>query len=328
MKFLSGLCLLFAGSISLAQTPIDEEQAVLIGGIRQYMTIRGDDNSLPLLLFLHGGPGGSVMHYADKFTQKLQRHFVVIQWDQRETGKTLGLNPSPVPLTLSLFQTDTREVIQSLLSRFKRPKLYLAAHSWGTALGFHIAGQYPELLYAYIPIGAMIDQLESERIALRMMREKALKNNNQTELKELALVNVPFATGEQLYYHRKWLIDLTGGHKKLSRAFVENWAATWLRLFNEASKENLFESRPAIGCPVYFFAGRKDYQTNSSIVERYYSEVVAARKSLLWFESSGHSIPSSEPDRMQQLIIEKILPETFTIRKAKALAGQSAAHEQ
>ncbi|MGC1241050.1 MAG: alpha/beta hydrolase [Chryseosolibacter sp.] len=316
MKSLFLISFYLTGAIALAQHPIDREETVLIGGIRQYITIQGKDSSLPLLLFLHGGPGGSVMNYAGNFTDKLQKHFVVIQWDQRETGRTRQLNASTVPLTYAVFQQDTHALIQMLLKRFHREKLYLAGHSWGTALGFHIARDYPALLYAYMPIGPMINQRESERIALGIMKEKALKTGNQTEMEELATVRIPFETGKQLYYHRKWLLDFAGSKRNLSQRYVEDWSATWLKVFNEASGDNLIESLPAIGCPVYFFVGRKDYQTNSKITETYYTALQAPKKALFWFELSGHSIPSSEPDRLQDLIIEKILPQTFIIQKA------------
>jgi pimeloyl-ACP methyl ester carboxylesterase len=323
MKIFLLFIVFFAGTVCLAQTSVDRQETILIGGIKQYITIKGKDASLPLLLFLHGGPGGSVMHYADNFTGKLQEHFVVIQWDQRQTGKTLQLNSSPTPLSLAVFETDTRELIQTLLKRFKREKLYLAGHSWGTVLGFYIARNNPALLYAYIAIGPMINQLESERIILGLMKEKALKTSNQKQAEELALIHVPFENAEQLFYHRKWLFEYSGNRKKLSRSYVENWSSTWLQVYNEAAKENLLSTLPAIDCPVYFFAGRNDYQTNSSITEEYYTILVAPKKALLWFERSGHSIPSSEPDRMQDLIIDKILPETYTIQKITPAIGQS-----
>jgi pimeloyl-ACP methyl ester carboxylesterase len=328
MKLALLLSVLFTGTVSLAQTSADREDTLLIGGIKQYITIKTWDTTLPLLLFLHGGPGGSVMGYAEKFTHKLQEHFLVVQWDQRETGRTLDLNASPVPLTVSLFQADTHELIRILLTKFKREKIYLAAHSWGTALGFHIARKYPELLYAYMPIGPMINQLESEKIILGMMKEKAARDGNAVMMKELASVNIPFENGEQLFYHRKWLADFSGSRKKLSKQYVLNWSATWLAVFNDASKDNLMLSLPAIGCPVYFFAGRNDYQTNSSITQRYFTQLNAPRKALYWFEDSGHSIPSSAPDHMQAVIIDKILPETFTIPKAVPVIGQSILDEQ
>jgi len=298
-------------SSALAQTSIDTAQNITIGGIKQFVSIKGKDRSRPLLLFLHGGPGNSVTSYAEKFTYKLQEHFTVVQWDQRESGKTLLLNKSPKPLTVNLFKNDTHELIVTLLKQFNQSKLYLVGHSWGTVPGFHIAKNYPELLYAYVPVCPMINQLESERTILTLMKEKAKESNNQQEFKELASISIPFKSGAQLYYHRKWLFHFNGSTIKVSKNYVESWAATWLNVFNEASKDNLIESTPALNCPVYFFVGRNDYQTNSYITETYYTRLTAPKKGLFWFERSAHSLPSSEPNLFQDILIEKVLPLTY-----------------
>ena len=264
-----------------------------------------------------------MMPYADRFTDQLQKYFVIILWDQRETGRTRQLNISPVPLSLSVFQDDTRGLIDSLLHRFQRQKLYLAGHSWGTALGFHIAKTHADRLYAFLAIGPMINQLESERIALHLMKEKALKEDNKISLQELSTIRVPFENGEQLYYHRKWLLNFSGSRRKLSREYVEGWATTWLRVFNEASRPNLMETLPSVQCPVYFFTGRSDLQTNASVTEHYYTHLVAPKKALFWFEDSAHGVPTTEPGRLQRIIIDKILPETYIIPKARPLVRQS-----
>ena len=287
----------------LGQTSIDSTGILTVGGIKQFISIKGKDNRNPLLLFLHGGPGNSVIHYAEKFTHKLQEHFIVVQWDQRNAGKTLSLNKSPEPLTIDLFESDTHQVIDSLLKRFHQPKLYLVGHSWGTFLGFYMAKNYPELLYAYIPICPMINQLDSERIILASMKEKASKTRNEKALQELGLVKVPFENERQLYFHRKWVLDYMGSKAKISEKQVQEWAPMWLAIFNEASKDNLFESARALRCPVYFFVGRKDVQTNSSITEKYYNILDAPKKQLYWFERSGHSLPTTEPTLMQEIII-------------------------
>ena len=287
----------------LSQTSIDSTGILNVGGIKQFVSIKGSDNRSPLLVFLHGGPGNSVIHYAEKFTHKLQDHFIVVQWDQRNVGKTLSLNKSPEPLTIALFERDTHQIIDSLLKRFHQPKLYLVGHSWGTFLGFYMAQNYPELLYAYIPICPMINQQESERITLAAMKDKASQAQNDGALRELSLVKIPFEDGEQLYFHRKWVLDYMGSKAKITKTQVQEWALMWLPLFNEASKDNLFESAPALRCPVYFFVGRKDVQTNSGITEKYYNILDAPKKQLYWFERSGHSLPSTEPDLLQEIII-------------------------
>ncbi|WP_276374786.1 alpha/beta hydrolase [Chryseolinea sp. H1M3-3] len=310
IKVLFALSFLVFSGVVVAQTAIDSSGTILIGGIKQYVSVKSKDNTKPLLLFLHGGPGNSVIHYAEKFTNKLQEHFIVVQWDQRESGKTLTLNKSPEPLQVSLFQIDTKALIDSLLKRFNQPKLYLVGHSWGTVPGFYIAKNHPHLLHAYIPICPMVNQLDSERIILELMKEQAKKTKNSDALAELVSIAIPFENGEQLYYHRKWVLHYMGSKAKITQQQVQAWASTWLAVFNEASKDNLLKSTPVLHCPIYFFVGRKDYQTNSTLTEKYFQSLTAPKKELFWFERSAHSLPTTEPALMQRIIIEKILPAT------------------
>jgi pimeloyl-ACP methyl ester carboxylesterase len=304
---LSILMLQVAGvTICVAQRAIDQRQEIVIGGIKQVIWVKGSDINKPLFLFLHGGPGNSVMSYAGKFCDQLYDHFVVVHWDQRDAGETLKLNPSPEPLSLALFRRDTEQLVDSLLHRFNKSKLYIAGHSWGTALGFHLVRTHPSQIEAFIAIGSMINQLESEKIALDLMIAKAIIKKDSQAAQQLKSVQIPFQNSEQLYYHRKHLLEYSGSKSNLSKEFVMEWSMKWLPVFNEASKENLFESLPEAYCPVYFFAGRNDYQTNSTIAEHYYKTLKAPAKGFYWFEKTGHSIPSSSGKKMQQIILEKI----------------------
>ena len=103
--------------------------------------------------------------------------------------------------------------------------------------------------------------------------------------------------------------------KVLPKSFVMTWSDTWLTVWNEASKINLPKSLTKIQCPVYFCIGRKDYQTNANITEDYYRNLNAPAQQLFWFEQAGHAIPSSSPQQLQNVIIKKILPGTYTDAK-------------
>lgn len=298
-------------SASVRATAIDTVETPMIGGIKQYIKISGSNRENPILLFLHGGPGGSVLSYSDKFTSQLKDHFIVVQWDQRQTGKTFELNSSPTPLSFALFQQDTYELMHFLIEQFHQQKLYLVGHSWGTALGFQMAKQYPELIHAFVAIGAMTNQFESERIALDMLKQKAEAKKNTMALDELSAIHIPFENGEQLFYHRSYLLEMMGSKRGLTKEYVERWAETWLTVFNEASSVNMEEFAPNINCPVYFFAGRKDFQTNSWLTEKYYKKLIAPKKEFFWFERSAHGIPTSEPGLLQKILIEDILRDTY-----------------
>jgi pimeloyl-ACP methyl ester carboxylesterase len=302
--FLLLLAVLSGGHSDAADIHVDE--FVLIGGIRQWITIKGTDQNNPVLLFLHGGPGSSAMRYADSFTGDLQKYFVVVQWDQRATGKTEKVNRSPLPLTVAVFENDTFELINYLRNRFSKEKVYLMGHSWGGFLGMMMAAKHPELLASYFAVSPMIFQAESERKTLAIMLDRAQEEGNQAELEELSKISIPFQNGVQLYYHRKWLAHLMG-QKSFSSAFVEQWAVKWLPLFNEGSAVDFFQAAPELKCPVYFFVGRKDYQTYFKLTEEYYQKVRATKKELFWFDHSAHAVITSEPQKLQEIIIAQLL---------------------
>ncbi len=305
MRYFLLLILLIDHSL-FAQQQIDTTAIFNIGGIKQYVRIKGKDVTKPLIFFLHGGPGGSLMQNIDKVSGKLQEHFVVVHWDQRETGETLKLNKTTQPLTLQLFYNDTHDLIDSLLRKFQRSKLYLVGYSWGSGLGFYIADKYPGLLYAYIPVSPVIDQWRSDSISLAMLK-KEMGNNAS---KELAQVKAPFENAEQLYYHRKWLFK-HNGKKFVSKRFVQSWAVTWFDVFSLSCDVNLFHNLPVVNCPVYFFAGEKDYNTNYTITQEYFNRITAPKKDLFLFKDAGHELPETHYNEFQDIIVKMILTKTF-----------------
>lgn len=278
------------------------QEAVDIGGIKQWISIKGTDEKNPVLLFLHGGPGNSVMGYDEKFTKNLQKYFLVIQWDQREVQRTVKLNASNKPLTVQVMEDDAVELINYLRKRFSQDKIYLVGHSWGGFLGLKVASDYPELLEAYFAVSPMIFQDESERKSLEWMKGRATKKGNKEELQELASVNVPFKTSDDLYFHRKWLITEMGS-KPMPKSFVDDWSPKWLPLFLEASHVNFFEVASEIKCPIYFLVGDRDYQTYFKLTDDYFKMLKAEKKELFWFTNSGHNLPTSKSTEFQQTII-------------------------
>jgi pimeloyl-ACP methyl ester carboxylesterase len=278
------------------------KEAVAIGGIRQWIEIRGVNETLPVLLFLHGGPGNPVMAYAEKFTQLLQQHFVVVQWDQRGSGETARLNASPVPLTVSVMESDASEMIEHLRKRFSREKIYLVGHSWGGFLALRMAALHPDWLSACVAVAPMVNQWQSERQTLEWLLDKAGKEGNSEALGELRKVNIPFKSTDELYYHRRWL-SVANGNTPVSRNYVRQWGERSFDLYVEACGTNLFERSSELCCPVYFFVGQDDRQASSTITEEYFRNLKAQKKELIWFTNSGHSLNLTEPIKFQESIV-------------------------
>lgn len=294
---------------SFAQQAMPVYDTLSIGGIRQVLSYTGSPER-PMLLFLHGGPGSSRMKQAGLFSAELSKHFMVVQWDQRDAGRTLALNKSPLPISLEQMEDDTHQVILALLKKFKQSKLYLAGESWGTVPGFKMAASYPELLYAYLAFSPVINQEESERMLVDTL--KAYTRADKIAQEELNMVSIPFENAAQVFYSRKWMFHHDGVTFKDAEIkevikYLEDWAAVWLPTWNAAMQRNLFQVLPEIQCPVYFFIGQRDLQTNHQIATAYYEQLKAPAKKLYAFPDAGHSVLVEKAAEVQKIIIGEIL---------------------
>ena len=276
-----------------------------IGGIKQVVEIKTDDSNKPILLFLSGGPGSSMMNTADNFTNILKNKFTIVQWDQRDAGKTLELNPSPTQPSVEQMKKDTYQVMSFLAKELNQEKIYLLGSSWGNVLGFYIVENHPELLHSYFAVNPVISQLTSEMELLKIL--KVHFKENTIASKELADVNIPFKIDEDLFYVRKWLFYKEGKEYVTSDAFKNGflkWSETWSPVWNEVMNIDLPKTLMEVNCPVYFFVGQNDIQTSTEITENYFKELKAPKKDLYLFENSGHQIHHDEPEKFQNTIIQ------------------------
>ncbi len=278
-----------------------------IGGIQQLVEIKTDDASKPVLLFLSGGPGSSMIKGADAFTNSLKSKFTIVQWDQRDAGKTLKLNPSPTQPSVGQMEKDTYEVIQFVRKELKQEKIYLLGSSWGNVLGFYIVKNHPELLHAYFASNPVVSQLDSEKELLKTL--KVHFKDNALASQELDSISFPFTSDESMFYLRKWLFYKDGKEFATSADFKTGflqWSKTWSPVWNEVMKIDLPKTLQSVDCPVYFFVGKNDIQTSTRITQAYFETLKAPKKGSFLFEHSGHQIHQDEPLKFQEAIIKTL----------------------
>lgn len=290
---------------------IDTTEAVQIGGIKQIISIKGNDREKPVLLILHGGPGKSLISFSEGFTDQLKNEFVVVNWDQRETGATFSLNRTKDKLTPDLLKKDALEVVHYLQKKFHQKKIFLLSHSWGSVMGFDIAARHPELLYAYIPVSPVIDAHKSAFLFVKDLKKWALETKNNTATQELDKIKLPFKDKNDFFLAQKWLFIHNGVKGADTEDFKNNyyqWMETWFPVWKENAETNLFDSISEIKCPVYFLIGSGDNQSYYTIAEDYYKFLKAKNKKMFWFKESGHTIFNTEPEKLQEIIINEIKP--------------------
>ncbi|MDR2900293.1 MAG: alpha/beta hydrolase, partial [Treponema sp.] len=167
---------------------IAEKQFIEIGGIQQGFFIRSENPENPVILFLHGGPGSPELAFGYSYdkTERLEKYFTVCYWDQRGAGMTFTRSTDPSTLTVDQMVEDTRQMTEYLQERFNQEKIYLMGHSWGSLLGVKTIEKYPENYAAYIGIGQLSHQVESEKLAYDYMLNHAKEIDDKAAIKSLA----------------------------------------------------------------------------------------------------------------------------------------------
>ncbi len=281
-------------------------ERIRIGNVDQCILIRGNDSSLPVLLFLHGGPGMPAMYLAHAFQRELEKEFVVVQWDRRGAGKSYREDISGT-LTTEQLVADTVELTNVLRSRFHQDKIYLVGHSWGTYLGMIVIARHPELYHAYVGIGQLARSSPIAGIQDEYIRQSARRMGDQDAIKELeekgasVRETLLFKFGGEIHNAKSFMpLLLTGlaapeyslrdarniprGVSLYSRNFV----------YNSISGE-LMDVITRVEIPVYFFTGRYDYTDPFTLTEEYFSKINAPEKHIVWFEESAHFPFYEEP---------------------------------
>lgn len=318
----------------LAPNSIDSLEKITLGKIDQWIRIRGWDRSNPILLFLHGGPGAPLFTYARDIGggAKLEQHFVMVYWEQRGTGKSFSLSIPEESMTIEQFVLDTIELAKLLKARFKVPKIFLVARSWGSLVGLIAVSRHPELFYSYVGIGQMLYPLKNDSLSYQYTIEIARNMDHKEALKELKKIGCPPYNYQDLLIQRKWLTSFY--EKIMLIKFNTSQPNSRTRLLSTPEysfidilkmgmhpyfsikhlwnddfyRINLFEQIPQLEVPVYFFVGRYDYFTPSEIAESYYQKLIAPKgKHLIWFEKSGHKPEIEEPDKFNDVMLNQVL---------------------
>jgi len=116
-----------------AALAIAEARYQRVGGVDQWITIRGANAGSPVLLFLHGGPG-DIQSPLPKVYQPLEQNFVLVQWDQRGAGRTLARAGMQQQASLEQLTRDGIELAEYLRGYLQTTSLTLVGHSWGSTV--------------------------------------------------------------------------------------------------------------------------------------------------------------------------------------------------
>lgn len=311
---------------------ISEIVRMPIGGVEQGMIIQSVNQENPVLLFLHGGPGNPEYVMGKEADVKLEEAFTVCYWEQRGSGMSYTSSIPKGSIMLEQMVSDTIEITNYLRERFGKEKIYIMGHSWGSFLGIHAAYEYPELYEAYLGVGQVVNQFESEILSYEVLLATAKEKNDRQAIDKLnryTLTSPLAVTTEYLMLRSELLSKYGFGVYHIAKSKMEllipvmsakeytifdkyGYAMGALLSLEQPMNQaqyitDLNDTIPALEIPVYIFHGVFDRQVSFDLSKAYFERLQAPKKEFYSFEESAHSPFLEEPDHFMEIVRREIL---------------------
>jgi pimeloyl-ACP methyl ester carboxylesterase len=139
----TGLVMLLTGGCKKDEPPPSQSYQELFWvtnkGSQMPVLMTGNKESAFIVLFIHGGPGSSMIAETGIYTlnpsENLSDNFLLAMWDQRYAG--YSINPDPIDwstVNVEQYAEDCARVTDQLKTRFPGKKIVVCGHSWGGAV--------------------------------------------------------------------------------------------------------------------------------------------------------------------------------------------------
>lgn len=310
---------------------IDRTAYVELGGVQQFVSIRGRSTTNPVLIVCHGGPALPSMPSSWIWQRAVEDYFTVVNYDQRASGKSAAALDDEMDLSPDRYADDLVELIAWIQGELKVSKVGVLGHSWGTIVGITVAERRPDLLWGYIGVGQVVSGEENEAECFNHAVRSATADQNEEALAELqSLGEYPGTqplTIERVMICRKWAQHYGGlsayrsesaylrGSEQLSPYYTDDE----LKLIDAGQQATMptllpevlhFDAREwlAFDVPILQFIGRHDWTTPTPPVERWIEQVTAPAKDVVWFENSAHLSMHEEPGKFVVSLVNLALP--------------------
>ncbi len=316
---------------------IAELTAVNIGGVDQWLEIRGASEDLPVLLYLSGGPGQSDLALSRALLEELTADFIVVGWDQRGTGKSYPAF-DPDTITPQVFVADAIDVTNYLRDRFDEEKVYLMGESWGSLLGILTVQARPNLFHAYIGSGQMVNpKLTDQRIYEDLIAEARRQGDDglvdqlesfgpppYADLWAYGVImqNYPLIEGDydppQAYLDRGeesgvgfWGI-MGSEYNAIDKVNVlRGLIDVFATMYPQLQEIDLRVDAPTLEVPVYLFDGEHELAGRRDLAHEWFDLLQAPAKEMYTFEDAGHAVAFEHADDLHEILLDVILPATY-----------------
>lgn len=315
----------------IAGNEISVMKTYSLGGYTQKVLIEGKKKDLPVVVFLHGGPGSPIPFCAGcrglfpEITDKL----IMVYWDQLGCG----INDYTIDNSFSIdtYVGMTVDLIRELKKEFKENKIHLFGMSWGSIIALKTAHIIPDEINSVVTYGQVLKELGFNQEVF-----SALANSKMSESKKKALSEISSKKELTLTEWKTLMKSLqkyteanhckSGGKAPIGniikgimfssdytlkdfKALVVNGTTKNTSLFEELVRLDLSHILEAVSVPYLILQGSTDIVTSTSFIEAFMNNTNNKNLKFEIIEKSGH-MPGAYG-------MEKVLEKMFSFFGAK-----------
>lgn len=260
-------------------------------------------------------------------TLGLEKDFTVVYWDQRGCGRSLRDRRGQSEISLDRMAADAVSLLEALRDR-SGGESYVVGFSFGGTVAATAAAQRPDLVRALVAVGMDIDGEAAATCAYDFALVTAHARGNKRAARQLEAVGPPpHLTAKQFSTRVRWASTFGGvttneTYGSMARGLVASLlrspdyslgdvvrtlrgvSATQEALLSELAVMDLVHSLPVIDVPVVMAQGRLDQVAPGEAAQRYFDQLNAPSKRLVWFEHSAHTPQLEEPQLFRSLLLQ------------------------
>ena len=320
---------------------IAELSTVRLGGTDQTIMIRAADPEDPVILYLAGGPGQSDLALTRAQVSGLEQDFVWVGLDQRGNGTSYAAIDPVASMTVKQTVADVVELSEYLRRRFNEQRIYLMGESWGTILGVLAIQERPDLFYAWIPSGQMVDVRETDRRVYQDLVAYAEKSGDQALRAELEAVgappyrDIPWANSNLLGWYEYLYQPYTPSAGYLERGqaagldpfgvlgseydvmdktnVLRGLLDTFTVMYPQLYDIDLRIRATRLDVPVYLLDGTAELAGRRDLALDWFDRLDAPIKQRVELPNAAHAPVFEQADDIQRFMNEVVVPATYRV---------------
>lgn len=309
---------------------IDHESNITVNGSTQNIRVRAAKEGLPVILFLHGGPGVPDRHIVLGKQSALAEKYTLVCWDQRGSGKSYRPSVKKEKLSLRTYIDDAAAVLNTVTEMFSVEKVVLACHSWGTIIGLPTVLENSDKIACYIAQGVFVNGAENELQSYLFCMDEAVRRGDKKAIKALSGIRPTdgrYPNNKAMMTQRNYLSKYGGGVWKEQKGIVASILKPLIKSGEYSAKQIIDYAKGALylpkvlwddcvaadyfpvtelNVPVVVTQGEHDYNTPTAIAKEWFGSLSAPYKKWYSFSESAHSPIAEEPEKWTAAVTEAL----------------------